>query len=288
MSPSRSTTTRNRISLESGAGVSRSPVGFIGAVAIHAAIIAAALFTWEHRLDISQESAPVVPVDLVTLGEKTNITPAVRPAPRIAPEEPQVQLQPDKLIVPPPAIDQEQTEAAPQPQPAPSEPVVQAPPPPAVPKVKPQPQPDTKKSFNVDNVLALLNKVAPSASPNTRTAPRTRQGFGAQNAMTADLVDLLRSQIQQCWSPPVGAPNPEQLIVQFHLFLNPDGSVAQPPQLTADSAAAVARNPFTRAAADAAERAIYTCAPYKLPADRYAQWREINPMIFDPRQMVGQ
>ena len=30
-----------------------------------------------------------------------------------------------------------------------------------------------------------------------------------------------------------------------------------------------------------------TCQPYKLPADRYNQWREIDPLHFDPRQMLG-
>ena len=47
-------------------------------------------------------------------------------------------------------------------------------------------------------------------------------------------------------------------------------------------------NPYTRAAAEAASRAIYQCAPYKLPAERYSEWQEINPLRFDPRQMMGQ
>jgi hypothetical protein len=58
--------------------------------------------------------------------------------------------------------------------------------------------------------------------------------------------------------------------------------------LAGDSATTAARDPYVRAAAEAARRAIYTCAPFKLPADRYAQWREINPFHFDPSQMAGQ
>ncbi|HEY3637081.1 MAG TPA: hypothetical protein VGK90_02935 [Rhizomicrobium sp.] len=133
--------------------------------------------------------------------------------------------------------------------------------------------------------MALLNKVAPSqaAAPNAPEAQKTTRGFGAQNAMTADLQDALRSQIQPCWSPPVGAPHPEQLVVSFDLFLSPDGSVAQPPQLLATSS-----DPYFHAAAEAARRAIYSCAPYKLPADKYADWREIKPFVFDPREMMGQ
>ena len=50
------------------------------------------------------------------------------------------------------------------------------------------------------------------------------QGIGAANAMTADLADALKSQIYQCWSPPVGAPNADDLVVDFDLSLNPDGT----------------------------------------------------------------
>jgi outer membrane biosynthesis protein TonB len=285
-------TTRTRISSATLAGDRRSPAGFFGSLGLHVAIVAATLFTWTHRLEITDQSPPVVPVDLVTLGQKTNVMPTVRPTPKVAPEvTPPAPSQP--VVQPQPVMPQQQADAAPPPPPdeAAAEPIVKPPPAPAVPKARPQqqPQPD-KKAFNVDNVLALLNKVAPaqSAAPNARAGARTVKGIGAQNAMTADLQDSLRSQVQPCWSPPVGAPNPQQLIVDFDLFLNSDGSVAQPPQLAADSVAAAARDPYVRAAAEAARRAIYTCAPYKLPADRYAQWREINPFHFDPSQMLGQ
>jgi hypothetical protein len=39
-----------------------------------------------------------------------------------------------------------------------------------------------------------------------------------------------------------------------------------------------------RAAVDAAQRAIYTCQPYKLPPDTYNEWRDIT-IDFDPRKM---
>lgn len=101
-----------------------------------------------------------------------------------------------------------------------------------------------------------------------------------------DLVDALRNQIAQCWSAPIGSPHPERLIVALEVFLNPDGSVAQPPQLDANSAAAAASDPFMRAAAEAAKRAIVVCAPYKLPSDRYQTWRDLD-VTFDPRKMAG-
>src|SRR3984957_10108663 len=167
MSQSRSTI-RNRISLASGAGETRSPLGLIGAVALHVAIIAATLFTWEHRLDITQESPPVVPVDLVTLAKKTSIIPTVRPEKRIAPE-PVVEPKPaPPALLPPPKIE------VPAADPAPRD---VAPP-------KPQAKPQTPKPPKppVDNFQALLNKLStPATQPaNARVAAQTHKGFGAQ------------------------------------------------------------------------------------------------------------
>jgi outer membrane biosynthesis protein TonB len=284
MSPSRSQT-RSRLSLSSRASTDGAVAGLIGALAIHAAIVAAMLFTWEHPLDITQDNTPVVPVDLVTLADKTNIMPV---APKIVAPEPVVQ--PEKLIVQPPTVATEQAEPAPSEQPS-SQPVVKAPTLPVVtPRARPQARPDEKKAFNVDDVFKIVDKVAPqrNRSADTKADPQTRKGIGAQNANTMDLVDSLKNQIEQCWTPPAGAPHPEQLIVYVKLLLNPDGSVLGTPQLTAESNAAVAGNPFMRAAADAAQRAIYVCQPFKLlPANRYADWRE-STIKFDPRDLAGQ
>ena len=39
-----------------------------------------------------------------------------------------------------------------------------------------------------------------------------------------------------------------------------------------------------RSADEAARRAIVTCAPYKLPAEKYGTWRDIT-IDFDPRNL---
>jgi outer membrane biosynthesis protein TonB len=284
MSPS-ITTTRSRISLSTGVGGRQSPLGWIGSIVLHGAIIAATLFTFTHTLDITDQSPPSIPVDLVTIGQKTNIMPTVKAQPKIEAKVTPEPITPKDLATPAPALpaQEEQTQAAPPPDQS-VEPLPKSPP---VPNVKPE---QTQKKPQIDQVSALLNKLtAPAAAPsNAKAANRTVKGVGAMNAMVADLQDALRSQVQQCWSPQIGAPNAEEMIVDFDLILNQDGSVAQPPQLTASSQAAAASNPYTRAAAEAARRAIMECAPYKLPADRYNQWHEINPFHFDPSQMMGQ
>jgi hypothetical protein len=202
------------------------------------------------------------------------------------PKEPakQEDIQPPAPDTAQPAQAAPQEDTAPPPPDESRAPALAKPVPPAVSKTKPQPD-QKKEKFDPDNILALLDKRAATASsaPNAKTGPRNIKGYGAQNAMTMDLVDRLRSQIAQCWSPPVGAPQVADLIVDFDVVLNTDGSVSR-----ATSDALTSSNPSTKAAASAAQRAIYTCSPYSLPADRYTQWREINPFHFDPRQMMGQ
>ena len=283
------------------AGARRSPVGLLGSALLHAGIIGATLFTFAHKLDVTEESPPVVPVDLVTIAAKTNLIATVKQRPKEeSKEEEPTPPRPQKLEAPPRQPEPQKREAlpelkpveAPPPEPVATEPAVKPPPPPPKARPKPEPKaeaPEKKEEFDINKITALLDKrdAAQPSSPRARLADKTVKGFGPQTAMTMDLQDSLRSQIQQCWSPPIGAPHPDELVVEFELFLKPDGSVAQPPQLSAESQGAVGRDSFTRAAAEAARRAIYTCAPYKLPADRYSQWQDIT-LTFDPRQMVDQ
>jgi len=260
-----------------------SPAALVVAVLLHVGIIGATFFSWSHTLDITDQT-PVVPVDLVTLGEKTNVAPMIKQQPKAPPKKEAQPPAPEQTQQAPSATPKE--EAAPPPEETSSEPVPQKPQPPIVPKTKPLPD-QKKENFDINSIVALLDKRAPASAsaPNAKVGNRTIKGIGDQNAMTTDLKAMLQSMIYKCWSPPVGAPHPEQLVVSYELFLNPDGTVAQAPQLVANSGSP--GDPYARAAIEAARRAIYTCAPYQLPADRYAQWRDVI-FRFDPRDMVGQ
>jgi len=265
------------------------PAGFLASALLHACIFLGALITLQHaKLDITDQSPPMVPVDLVTIGEKTNIAPTVKEEPKLTQE----QIEPQKQDVIPPNLPAVQQPAEPAPsEMAPSEvaPAKKTP----VPKAKPKEAIEKKSKKSVDeDVNALLNNIlsSKSAAPkNAKIASRTQRGFGDQNAMTMDLRDSLRNQIEQCmnWGTVAGAPNVQDIVVVVDLTLNTDGSVAQRPQLESESAAEAARDPYVRAAADAALRAIHVCAPFKLPADRYADWRD-SQVRFSPRDIIGQ
>ena len=240
--------------------------GVVGSVAFHGLIVAAALFTFHNSFQTPEENH-VVPVDLVTIAEKTDVA-AQAPLPE------KLQLPPPVLEAPP-EPDMQQVEPAPVP-PIPNFKVEKE-------KTDDEEKPKTKKEQSQD-FAALLNKLTAPDKPvkNAKVAPRTIQAAGMGNLMTADLVDALKSQIYRCWSPPTGAPNANDLVVDFTLNLNPDGTVGRLQLLTLNG------NSYTRAAAEAASRAIYQCQPYRLPQNRYEDWREISRMRFDPRQMMEQ
>jgi hypothetical protein len=248
--------------------------GVVGSILFHGLIVAAALVSFSRNLT-TPEDTHVVPVDLVTIADKTNVQ-AQAPTP---------QPEPEKLDIPvpareaPPEPDMQDVEPAPVP-PVPQFDVQKEKKPPVE---KPVEKPVSKKDSAVD-FDKLLNKLTTPDKPvkNAKQGPRVIQGIGAGNMMTADLVSALQSQIYRCWSPPTGAPNAADLVVDYDLRLNRDGTVASLQLQTLNG------NPYTRAAAEAASRAIYQCQPYRLPPDRYSTWQEIDPLHFDPRKMMEQ
>jgi len=211
-----------------------------------------------------------------------------------APEPPQESpAEPEAAPPPPPEPAPSEAQVEETPEPAPSTAPVVAP---KTPQKKPAPpkpskqkpvqtaQANDKSKFNSDKISALLDKQTPSGggtqTPSGAAALGSDKGTSTTK-MTLSELDALRSQIQRCWNPPVGATDGDAIIVKIHMELNPDGSVVGQPEVVNSSAA-----PFFRAAADSARRAILRCQPYQLPAAKYDTWREVT-VNFDPREMFG-
>lgn len=248
--------------------------GVVGSILFHGLILAAAIVTFNRNL-ATPEDSHVVPVDLVTIADKTDVQ-AQAPA---APPEPEKLDIPVPPAEPPPEPQFQEVEPAPEP-PVPQFDIAKEKPKP--PETKPDTEKPKTKKQQAEDFTALLNKLTAPEKPvkNAKQGPRVVQGIGTGTLMTADLADALKSQIYRCWSPPVGAPSPADLVVDYDLRLNPDGTVGGLQLLT------LSGNSYTRAAAEAASRAIYQCQPYRLPPDRYNLWREVSPLRFDPRQMM--
>lgn len=235
--------------------------------------------------------------------------PGARPVPKTqAPRE-------AKLVAPPPP--KPELKLKPKPKPKPPETKVALAPTPkpepkAVPEPKEQPKPaeprrsDFKamprpaakptppnRRFDAGRLAALLDKsekkTAVAEPPKKEARKSDPKDPAPQPApvrssapLTMSEIDAIRYQIQQCWSIPAGARDAENLVVKVRVFLNPDGTLARPPEIVD-----VGRNDgFFRTAAESARRAVLKCTPLKnLPAEKYRHWRELT-LTFNPRDML--
>ncbi|EEA92844.1 hypothetical protein [Pseudovibrio sp. JE062] len=155
--------------------------------------------------------------------------------------------------------------------------------PPARPKAPKKEKPKKKEDFN-SKMAALLNKTNVKSSGTAKSAKPASLGseLGQTNVkMSQSELDALRGQVAQCWNPPVGAAGAEDLNVRLQFNLSRTGEVEGQMQVLNSS-----NNPTFRAAASSAERAVYRCGPYSLPAAKYDAWKTVI-LNFDPRDMLG-
>lgn len=225
-----------------------------------------------------------VPFEIVEIADITQTRPkeptpeAKPPAPEPPPPKPEVKPEPQQLQAPP--------------QPKPPEPVQQAE---AIkPAVKPKP-PDVVKPKTDAAFTKLLNdieKKKPVETPKTETQTESKQQTAQTSSHASTLSDRLtiseedavRRQIEQCWSPPIGALHAETMVVQVTGDISAEG-IVQNAEVVDKSRAAT--DPFYRAMAESAIRALYNprCAPLKLPADKYEEWKHFV-FTFDPRDLI--
>ena len=209
-----------------------------------------------------------------------------------APPEPEPEPEPEPLPLPP------EPKVEPEPEPKKEEPkVAPAPKPSKKPAVKlakkPEPKKEEKKKKPEPDRLASILKNVEKLQEDTPTrrqpepeqaAPQRASSISSQ-PMSVSEIDAVRQQIYPCWSPPVGAPNAEELAVEVRLFLNQDGSLRDARALDEGR---MRRDRFYRAAADAAVRAVHRCTPLKkLPVKKYSEWSQMV-LNFDPSEMLGQ
>ena len=258
---------------------------------LHAGALAAAVVAWPAFAPPVIVAAESIPVDLVTIADETNVTPqemAPEPVaePPPEPEAPQTQMSTPDEPPPPPPPEQDGFVEEEKPEPRkPEQKLAMAEPPP-----KPKDKKEKKKEeFDIDRITSLIDKMdknPPAAETREgakASAQKSVKGVGAQSAMTATEIDVLRSQLRKCWNVPVGAPDPAALVFRLRIMLNPDGSVANPPELVDQAGLS---DPYFRAAVDSAKRAVLMCSPFQLPPEKYEAWNDIT-ITFDPTRMAG-
>lgn len=265
---------------------------------LHGVVLLFAIFGLPEIFPERQDPEPfVMTVEIVPVGEITNLPSSKRP------------ITPDKKPKPTP----------PKPAPAKPKPVEKAPASKAEPKPEPAPQPDkklaeivkkeqktpekekrkapeeNKPKANDDALAALLDQLQKESEANQEkdkskekdagNTTRSDKPYDPTIPLSISEKDAIKSQFIQCWRVPAGARDAHTLAVQVEISMNPDGSVQQA-ALSGSQRGRYQSDPFFRAAADAAIRAVWKCNPIQhLPPDKYGAWREME-LNFDPREML--
>jgi len=94
-------------------------------------------------------------------------------------------------------------------------------------------------------------------------------------------VKEFKEQVRRCFKLPTGLAAGQQLRMVIRIALAPSGALASEPEMVAAK-----MSPLGPALRDSAVSAVRQCAPYKLPADKYQDWKVLD-IDFSPDQMMG-
>jgi outer membrane biosynthesis protein TonB len=94
-------------------------------------------------------------------------------------------------------------------------------------------------------------------------------------------VKEFKEQVRRCFKLPTGLAAGQQLRMVIRIALAPSGALAGEPEMVAAK-----MSPLGPALRDSAVSAVRQCAPYKLPADKYQDWKVLD-IDFSPDQMMG-
>jgi outer membrane biosynthesis protein TonB len=252
-------------------------------------LLVLALLLWQVSFRSPHKISPMIPIMVIPVSELT-ASPR-RAAPKEALETPAI----DQKAVAEPS---KSTEAAP----APAD---TAPPAPSLIKkiekpkdIKPlqtkkelqeiqKAQTEAKAKPKEDDFEQLLKNLEKPVLQKKDTGTHKGPTIDSENIadkLSLSELDALRQQLQRCWNIPAGARNAANLSIDARVTVGPD-AIVQNVELIDQNR--MRQDPFYRAAAESAKRALYhpECTPLKLPKDKFTQWK-VFLITFDPQEIL--
>lgn len=221
------------------------------------------LDTQPIEVTLSDEVAPIstAPEIAPAPAAETLEPPAPAPAPLPLPRsQPQPLPRPAKPV----ALPRPATKAAVKPAPAKAAPA------------RPAAQPQRRPGLSRDLVAGLTDTPSrPGSGRPSAGAPAKAVSAAVKSSIGAEV----RRQLKPHWKSPTGA-DVEQLRTKLLVKLNRDGSLAGPPTFVSQSGVNDSNRAQARLHIDQAIKAVRLAAPFKLPADYYDAWREIEPVLY--------
>lgn len=271
------------------------PISFV----LHGAAIFGGMFVYKGGIKPLPETR-IIPIELVTVAETTNIRAAVKaPEPeKITPPEAEpMTLETPMENTPEEAEAKEAPKETSEPVEIVKEAEVKVLDKEAIPvpetEVEPtptEPEKPEEPAFDLDKLASMIDrsretapeknqqKVLQSESNNYVFAENSRAGSGEGTEMTVNEMDALQSAMYKCWRMPADAKNPEKLVVRLSVKILPDGYVQDVKIIDkARQRRNDPGNPFWDVAEQRAVRAVSQCGPYDfLPAEKYSQWKNMT------------
>ncbi len=273
----------------------------VASVILHIVLLLFIYFGLPVLMKPISEPHPPVPFEIVTLAELTNtrVDKPEEPKPPAPPPKPEMKREPPPPVQQPTPQEVKQPPAPPKP-PEPVKQEAEA----IKPKIEDKPKPIEKpKPPQPDPLASILKNVAklkPVDTPKPQdTKPeikQTQQQPAATQAPTLSdkltvteqdaMEEAIRERLRPYWSPPIGARDAQNIVVEATFDLTIDGIVQNP---TIVDSGRMMTDSFFRASAEAVLRALrnpnFTLkgAP-QFPADKYEHWKHVS-MLFNPRDM---
>ena len=143
---------------------------------------------------------------------------------------------------------------------------------PPAPAAKPADRPEPPK---VKADAAPTEQPAPGKNPpGSQTAALAPVGkaLGSRpTTLSPQELDAMSVQAKRCWKIPAGWTDPHQVTVTVRFRLNRDGTLDGTPDVVEFPASELGKT-----AALGAIHAVVECGPFRLPADKYDQWRDVQ------------
>ena len=242
------------------------------------------------------EPQPVISIEVVKIGPKTqgptkkakkkkaNVAPPKKPVPKKTQPKPK-----PKPVKPKPVEKSKEPVKKEVPKPEKKEPPKKEPAPKPEVEKKPEKKLDPKKVEQDDSafnsVLKNLMEDRPEEDSEKEDDPKTENTTLIEpgEELTISEKDAVSRQFMPCWNLLAGAKEATDMVVDIKIAANPDGTVREAHIVNTSR---MAYDKIFEAAALSARRAVLNprCSPLKLPAEKYAQWKNIT-LRFNPKHM---
>jgi len=144
-------------------------------------------------------------------------------------------------------------------------------------------KPKAERVFDQSKIAMLLNKQDPTRQAVTGDALNSNAALGLAKGAAADNSAtwgaMFKDQVKRCWKKPDAGIDMQRVEAEFAIKLRKDGTLESMPVAQTSPTSS-----YQRVLLESGLRAIIACAPYRLPAVFFEEWKYFAP-VFDSKEL---